>query len=190
MALVCVFENLIQADIECVKSIGGIRASYGINWKDVESVAYSAGKITGIVLKSGKKLAKLVYDDDNTATYTQEGQRNGNDFRVNQTATLKFTGASGDKVVIANKAKGVLNGLWLHLANDGTVHVQGAEINGSGDGVVKSTQGAKVNPNVNTNTSEGASDVTYNIVSLATDFLVCSNTIDEDYLDALADIGS
>jgi hypothetical protein len=187
MALECKFTTYVQGSNQCKKSIGGVRKSWGIDWQDVESVTGVAatGTITGVTLKAGKMFSILEYDNDNTAQYNQTTTRNGLDARIGQVATLKFTGADKEKTVIANKAKGVLNGLWFHLQNDGTIQSQGAEFNGNGDAVVQSFVGAKVNPNVNSNTGEGSSDVTWNIEATSTDVIPVDMT--EAALDALSD---
>ena len=189
MPLECEFTSYVQGSNQCKKSVGGVRKSWGVDWQDVESVQGDAasGTITGVTLKAGKTLKVLEYDNDNTASYNQTTTRVGLDARVGQVATLKFTGASKDKVVIANKAKGVHNGLWFHLQNDGTIHSQGAELNADGDAVIKALVGAKVNPNVNSNTGEGSSDVTWNIESTSTDALPCGDAVDEEYLDVISD---
>lgn len=189
MALECKFTTIVQGSNQCRKSVGGVRKSWGVDWQDVESVTADAasGTITGVTLKAGKEFSILEYDNDNTASYNQTTSRTGLDARVAQVATLKFTGANKDKTVIANKAKGVLNGLWFHLQNDGTIQSQGVELNADGDAGVKSLVGAKVNPNVNSNTGEGSSDVTWNIESTSTDMLPCGDAVDEAYLDALSD---
>jgi hypothetical protein len=189
MALECKFTTIVQGSNQCRKSVGGVRKSWGIDWQDVESVTADAtsGTITGVTLKAAKEFSILEYDNDNTASYNQTTSRTGLDPRVAQVATLKFTGANKDKTVIANKAKGVLNGLWFHLQNDGTIQSQGVELNADGDAGVKSLVGAKVNPNVNSNTGEGSSDVTWNIESTSTDMLPCGDAVDEAYLDALSD---
>lgn len=188
--LECKFETIVQGSNQCRKTVGGIRKSYGIDWQDVESVTADAvsGTITAIALKAGKMFAVLEYDNDNTASYNQTTTRTGLDARVGQVATLKFTGANVSKSVIANKAKGVHNGLWFHVQNDGNIHSQGVELNGEGDEGVKSLVGAKVNPNVNSNTGEGSSDVTWNIEATSTDILPCGAGVDEAYLDTLSDM--
>lgn len=187
MALACVIETLIQGNNECTKTIGGIRKSYGITWEAVtnKEVSITAGALSGITLSGGELFAILEYDDDNTASYNQSTTRNGDDARVTQTATLKFTGVGNTKVITANKAKGVRKGLWIHIMNDGTILSQGVEFNFDGTKGIPSTVGAKVNPNVNSNTGEGASDVTYNIEATSTDMIPVSMT--EAALDALSD---
>lgn len=189
MPLECIFESIIQGSNQCKKSVGGVRKSWGIDWQDIETVTADAstGTITAVTPKSGKLFALLEYDNDNTASYNQTTTRVGLDARVGQVATLKFTGANKEKVVIANKAKGVHNGLWFHLQNDGTIHSQGVELNADGDEGIRSLVGAKVNPNVNSNTGEGSSDVTWNIESTSTDMLPCGTAVDEAYLDNLSD---
>ena len=190
MPLECKFTTIVQGSNQCKKSVGGVRKSWGADWQDVESVTADAasGTITAVVLKAGKMFSILEYDNDNTASYNQTTTRTGLDARVGQVATLKFTGANRDKTVIANKAKGVHNGLWFHLQNDGTIHSQGVELNADGDEGVRSLVGAKVNPNVNSNTGEGSSDVTWNIESTSTDILPCGVAVDEEYLDTLSDM--
>jgi len=183
--LICEYESVIQGSNQCRKTIGGIRKSWAVDWQNVESVQGLAetGTIMGLTLKEGKTLKVLEYDNDNTASYNQTTNRVGLDARVEQVSTLKFTGANVEKSVIANKAKGVHNGLWFHLQNDGTIHSQGAEFGANGDKVIKSLVGAKVNPNINSNTGEGSSDVTWNIISTSTDVLPVTMTIED--LDAL-----
>ena len=183
--LVCEYDTIIQGSNQCKKSVGGVRKSWGIDWQNVESVQGLAetGTITGLTLKEGKTLKVLEYDNDNTASYNQTTNRVGLDARVEQVATLKFTGANVEKSVIANKAKGVHNGLWFHLQNDGTIHSQGAEFGAKGDKIITSLVGAKVNPNINSNTGEGSSDVTWNIVSTSTDIVPVMMTMED--LDAL-----
>lgn len=187
MALECIIETLIQGNNECVKTIGGIRKSYGINWEDITSkeVTITAGAISGITPTGSSLFAILEYDDDNTASYNQSTTRTGNDARVTQTASLKFTGLDSAKVITANKAKGVRKGLWIHVMNDGTILSQGVEFNSDGTKGIPSTVGAKVNPSVNSNTGDGASDVTYNIEATSTDMIPVSMT--ESALDALSD---
>ena len=183
--LVCEYDTIIQGSNQCKKSVGGVRKSWGIDWQNVESVQGLAetGTITGLTLKEGKTLKVLEYDNDNTASYNQTTNRVGLDARVEQVATLKFTGANVEKSVIANKAKGVHNGLWFHLQNDGTIHSQGAEFGAKGDKIITSLVGAKVNPNINSNTGEGSSDVTWNIVSTSTDIVPVTMTMED--LDTL-----
>jgi hypothetical protein len=189
MALECIYSSIIQGSNQCKKSIGGIRKSWGADWNDIQSVTGNAstGTITAVTMKGGKTLSVLEYDDDNTASYNQTTTRQGLDARIGQVATLKFTGANSTNTVKANKAKGVLKGLWFHLLNDGTIMSQGAEFNGAGDAVVASTVGAKVNPNINSNNGEGSSDITYNIESTSTDAIPCATNVNEAYLDALSD---
>lgn len=178
MALSCKLNDLLQAAIACGRSIGGVRVTYGVDWQDVLSSTVSAGILTAVTLKTGaKRLVKIEFDDDNTASYNQTGSREGNTYRATQAAVLKFTGITSAKVVIANEAKGVIKGLYFHVLNDGSIQTQGAQFNSDATAIESSYQGAKVNPDVNSNTAEGESAITYNIASTTADLVPTSITL-------------
>lgn len=184
--ITCSYESLSRQNNQCRKTIGGVRKSYAIDYSDVRSIAVTDGLITGINLYEGAFFSKFVPDDDNTSIYTQESTRDGIGLKITQSCSLKFTGATKEKVVIANKAKGVLKGLWLHVFNDGTIHSQGCEYDNDGIGATKSVVSAKVNPSVNTNTGNESGSVLIKIDSISTDFLPLSLT--EEYLDSLVGV--
>jgi len=171
MPLVCAIDDQNQSTNQCIKNVGGVRVTYGVDWNDVEGSTVVAGILTVLTLKSGKKLSRMVFDDDNTASYNQDGGREGLVYRATQAAFLKFTGISNAKVVAANNSKGVLKGLYFHVLNDGSIQTQGAELNADGTKIQASYNGAKINPSVKSNTSEGASAVEYNIASVAADLV-------------------
>ena len=184
--MICSYQSISRQSNQCSKVIGGVRKSYAIDYSDIRSITVVDGSITAIDLYGGASFSKFVPDDDNTAIYTQESSRNGIGLRITQRCSLKFTGATSDKVVIANKAKGVLKGLWLHVFNDGSIHSQGCEYDYDGDGAIKSVVSAKVNPSVNSNTGEESGNVFINIESISTDLLPVSLT--EEFLDSLVGV--
>lgn len=186
MALVCKLETLSQGQAQCSKFIGGLRATYAIDWLDVDTATVTAGVLTAITLKAGKGMVKIEGDDDNTSFYNQEGAREGNAYRNTQSAFIKFTGLTNAKVVAANHSKGVLKGLYIHLLNDGSLHVQGGELNVDGTLLIPSFQGAKLNPSAKSNTGEGESALEYNIQSVSGDLVPTSMTVAA--LDALLEV--
>lgn len=183
MALVCKLEGLIQASADCTKFIGGLRTTYAIDWLDVATAPVVNDVLTTITLKAGKAMVKIEGDDDNTSFYNQEGAREGNAYRNTQSAFIKFTGLTNAKVVAANHSKGVLKGLYIHILNDGSIHVQGGELNSTGNALIPSFQGAKLNPSAKSNTGEGESALEYNIQSVSGDLVPTSMTVAA--LDAL-----
>jgi hypothetical protein len=185
MPLVCVLTGLSQGQAQCTKTIGGVRATYAVDWLDVQSATVTAGILTAITLKASKFLVKIEGDDDNTSFYNQTGAREGNAYRNTQDAFLKFTGLSNAKVVAANHSKGVLKGLYFHVLNDGTIQTQGGELTADGAAMEPSFQGAKLNPSVKSNTGEGESALEYSIQSVAADLVPTSMTVSA--LEALLD---
>lgn len=181
--LVCQLTGLSQGQNQCVKSVGGLRATYAIDWLDIATATVTAGVLSAITLVATKTLVLMEGDDDNTSFYNQEGAREGNAYRVTQSAFLKFTGVSNAKVVAANHSKGVLKGLYFHIYNDGSIHVQGGELSADGTKLEPSFQGAKLNPSVKSNTGEGESAVEFNIQAVASDLVPTSLT--KAALDAL-----
>lgn len=177
MPLVCQLESLSQGQSQCSKFIGGLRATYAVDWLDVATTTVTAGVLTALTLGVGKNMVKIEGDDDNTSFYNQEGAREGNAYRNTQSAFIKFTGLTNAKVVAANHSKGVLKGLYIHVLNDGSIHVQGAELNDDGSALVPSFQGAKLNPSAKSNTAEGESALEYNIQSVAGDLVPTSMTV-------------
>lgn len=176
MPLVCQLQTLSQGQSQCTKFIGGLRATYAVDWLDVLTAPVTAGILTTITITAGK-LVKIEGDDDNSSFYNQEGAREGNAYRNTQSAFIKFTGLTNAKVVAGNHSKGVLKGLYIHLLNDGSLHVQGGELNSDGSALVPSFQGAKLNPSAKSNTAEGESALEYNIQSVAGDMVPTSMTV-------------
>lgn len=177
MPLVCKLIDQIQSSDQCAKYIGGIRVTYGIDWTEVDDNTVADGILTDLTIKTGSlKMTKIVYDDDNTASYNQDGAREGLVYRATQVAFMKFSGITSAKLVAANKTKGVLKGLYFHVMNSGVILVQGAELNAGGTKAVPSYVGAKVNPSPKTNTGEGANAIEYSIESVAADLLAVGIT--------------
>jgi hypothetical protein len=177
MPLVCQLETLSQGQSQCTKFIGGLRATYAVDWLDVDTAVVTAGVLSALTLKATKNLVKIEGDDDNSSFYNQEGAREGNAYRNTQSAFIKFTGLTNAKVVAANHSKGVLKGLYIHLLNDGSLHVQGGEFNADASALIPSFQGAKLNPSAKSNTGEGESALEYNIQSVSGDLVPTSMTV-------------
>lgn len=186
MPLVCKINDQNQAAVCGAKTIGGVRVTYAMDWNDVGTTTVASGILTAITMKAGatNAVAKFVFDDDNTASYNQEGSREGNTYRAAQAAFLKFTGITNAKVVASQDAKGVLKGLFFHVLNDGSIMLQGAEFAADGATLVPSYVGAKINPSVKSNTGEGESAVEYNIISTSADLVPTSMAVSA--LEALA----
>lgn len=179
MALSCIITEFLQGDANaaCSRLIGGVRTSYLIDYNDIDVITVASSIVTNITVDAGKKFYEVQGDDDNTSQYNQAGELNGVAVRINQEATLKFSGVTPAKVVKANEFKGVKKVVALHVLNDGSIMTQGLELNANGDGAQASIKGGKVVPSVNSNTGEGLSDVTLVIQSQSQDVLPCSMTV-------------
>ncbi len=179
MALKCELTQLIQGstNLNCSRVVGGVKTSFFGSWDDVDAVTVASGIITAITMKATKKLYEIQGDDDNTSTYNQISEKNGQLLRFNQSYSTKMSGTGNAKVVAANNMKGVKRLMIIHVMNDGTLLSQGVEQNPAGDGDAQySYVAATVQPDVNGNTGETASDVTLRVESTSLDTLPCSMT--------------
>jgi len=92
---------------ECRNVDGGIAHTYLTEFSNITAVTYDAdGNITNFTMGGVGQWVKYSFDtDDDTASYNQEGQRDGNKHSVTQTAFFKFGGVTNEMVKFANDIK-------------------------------------------------------------------------------------
>lgn len=146
-------------------SDGGISVSYGILCEDVTDITVVSGVVTGFTLASTKSFSKLVFDDDDTAFYNQEGEREGKKVTINQTAFMKFEQITSAKIIAGNNALQVCCSIWVHYLNSGVALVQGIDYFDD-DSYLNAKTTAKITPSALSDTGENADRLEYNIESV------------------------
>lgn len=172
-----------QDNESCATSDGGIKQSYGLDLNDLGAVTYdgtNALLIDGITIATSTvTMAKFVYDDDDSAFYNQEGERDNKKHTYNQQASMKFSGITTAKIEAAEAVKDLCAMFWLHVTNSAETLVQGIEKDGNADGWIRPKQTAKCTVNINTNTGADSDDITIIVDSNAKKALTCSLTTTE-----------
>lgn len=169
-----------QDNNNCAESDGGIKQSYGLDFNDLGSVTYdgssplvvSAITITG----AGITFAKFVYDDDDTAFYNQEGERDNKKHTYNQQANMKFSGLTDAKISAAEALKELCATFWIHVLNGGMNLLQGIEKDAGTSGFVRPKSTAKATVSINSDTGDNEDNITVVIDSVAKKALSTSLT--------------
>jgi len=164
---------------------GGIKYSYGTDAENITGVTVGAnGEITGFTMDSIGLWAKHVFDDDdNVAFFNQEGTQNGSSTEFNQNANWQFNGINQTKIEALNLAKACCGTVWIHFHEDGTVTVQGIEVDNSQNWALTKNR-AKVVPSANSGTGNENNIMIVNVVSVSR-FLAPTCTLDEAAIEAL-----
>lgn len=165
--MACGITSIQQSTGTCVVD-GGITASYGTNCDNITSWTVDAnGQITAFVMATTNQWAKFVFDDDDTAFYNQEPDRQGKKFNSTQQAFMKFEGINNTKVQAARQAAECCCTVWIHELATGTLLVQGIDVDI--DDLTKnqfSKTNARVSPGVFSDTGDNAERVEYTIDSV------------------------
>ena len=164
---------------------GGIKYSYGTDATNITAVTTdSSGAVTGFTMSSTGQWAKLEFDDDeNTASFNQEGSRNGSSIEFAQDATFQFNGISQAKVTAANNAKACCGTVFIHFTYEGTAYVQGIEVDTAGDWSLTKDK-ARVIPALNTGTADENVLMVYNVNSTSR-YAAPTTTLSESAIEAL-----
>lgn len=168
-------------------SLGGIAFSQGVLCEHITDVTFDvAGIITGFTMATPGQWAKVTYDDNETAQYQQEGDRNGKSIRYNQTATMQFAEITAAKILAAVQAAEACCTVWIHESVTGVRQVQGIDIDLDASTWKFSITNARVTPSANTNTSaQGNEDlISYSITSVGRR-LSATTSLDEAAIAAL-----
>jgi len=161
--------TLIDLDnqVDCPVSDGGIVESRVAECIDITAVTIEAltGIITAFTMASTGLWKKLVYDDDDTAFFNQEGVRVNNKHTFTQTAFMKFAGVNNDKRLVVEGLTPCCCLVVVHFLSNGTAVVQGLENLASLTTWRTSKKKAKVTANVMTDTAANEDRVEFNFIS-------------------------
>jgi len=157
----------------CVNSDGGIFCSYIINMEDVADIIFDTvpasgtyGCVTDIVTTGTGQVFQYKYDDDDSAFYNQNGNRQNKKHTVTQQAFYKFAGVDKDKVGFANGVKGCCELLAIHCSNSGAIYVQGVDFDMDTNEWKVTKQSVKATVNILTDTGANEDRVEINLNSL------------------------
>ncbi len=161
--------NLLDLDnqVDCPVSDGGIVESRVAECVDITDVTIEAltGIITGFTMATTGLWKKLVYDDDDTAFFNQEGVRVGNKHTFTQTGFMKFAGVNNDKRLVVEGLTPCCCLVAVHFLSNGTAVVQGLENFATITTWRTSKKKAKVTANVLTDTAANEDRVEFNFIS-------------------------
>ena len=164
---------------------GGIEKSYGTLASNITAATIgSDGEITGFTMSSTGLWSLLGFNDDqNTASFNQEGAQNGSSIEFTQTATFQFNGINQAKIKAANNAKACCAVVLVHFHYDGTVTVQGIEVDNSGNWAL-TKDNARIVPSANSGTADENNLLIYTVNSVSR-YLAPTCTLTDSALEAL-----
>lgn len=165
--------------------VGGVFKAYATESANITAVAVTSGEITGFTMATPAQWGKLEFDDqENIAFFNENSERSGNVVRVNGTGLMSFVGLTSAKIVAANKAKACcgLVIIWFHY--DGTVRVQGIDVDPSDDSWSFSNQLPRIIPNALSGTGAEESRLEYNVTHQGAQ-LSSITTLDDTAIEAL-----
>lgn len=176
-------QAIAATDSNCDNN-GGIKYSYGTDATNITAVTVTSGVITGFTMSSTGLWSKLEFDDDdNTASFNQEGARNGSSIEFTQDATFQFNGLSQAKVTAANNAKACCGTVFIHFTYEGTAYVQGIEVDTSNNWALTKDK-ARVIPSANTGTADENVIMIYNVNSTSR-YVAPTTDLTETEIEAL-----
>lgn len=164
---------------------GGIKYSYGVDKNEITAVTVDGtGVITGFTMSGLGLWAKVEFDDDeNVAFYNQSGALNGSSIDFTQEAFMQFNGVTQAKIAAANQAKACCGTVWIHFFKDGSVVVQGIEVDNSQNWAFTKVN-ARVVPTANSGTGTENNLMNYSIQSTGR-YLSSTTDLDEAAIEAL-----
>lgn len=164
--MACGIVDVNQSAGDC-GSDGGVSESRGVACEHIADVQFDAeGQITGFTMATAGQWGKLVYDDDDTAFYNQEPNRQGKKITFNQQSFMKFEQITNDKIQAACQATDCCCTVWVHKLNSGIVLTQGIDYD-LDEGVWQfSKTNARVDAGVFSDTGDNADRVEYTINSV------------------------
>lgn len=146
---------------DCNDCIGGIVKSAIIDagYVDFDGVTVDAnGRITAIAVTTSGKVAKLLYDTDDTAHYDSVGERNGNVHRNNGESFMKFGCVDEDKAKAADILRKNCACVIVHVHASGLNSVQGIDVVEDGVGFKAVLSKTKAQTVVSAYTGTGAEE--------------------------------
>jgi len=159
----------LSAAAECATSDGGIFEIQVVDGNEIDNVVFDAdGNVTNIVMKNTAQWKNYEFDDDDSASYNQNGERANKKITVTQTTFVKFAGVTPVKIQFANGIKDCCKLVSIARFNSGVGLVQGVEpYNGSWR---FTKQKAKATPNVLSDTGAGEDRIEININSVGSQY--------------------
>lgn len=174
------FVGINQDNESCASPDGGMKQSYALDLPDLGSVTYDATntlEIDGIVISTTSvTFAKFVYDDDDSAFFNQEGERENKKHNYNQQSSMKFAGLTYSKIAAAEGIKDSCAMFWLHVLNSGIILPQGIEKDAGSNGFIRPKQTAKATVSINSDTGDNEENITIVVDSVVKTALTCSLT--------------
>lgn len=176
-------QAIAATDSNCDNN-GGIKYSYGTDATNITAVTITSGAVSGFTMSSTGLWSKLEFDDDeNTASFNQEGAKNGSSIEFTQDATFQFNGLNQAKVTAANNAKACCGTVFIHFTYEGTAFVQGIEVDPSNNWALTKDK-ARVIPSANTGTADENVIMIYNVNSTSR-YAAPTTTLNEAAIEAL-----
>lgn len=118
----------IDSNEECGTSDGGIYKTCLVDCdKVVDFIFDEDGCVVNVVVSEVGAIVCYEYDDDDSSSYNQTGERTNNKHITNQVASFKYAGVSKQKIAFANGIKDCCCLYAFHFFNSGAAVVQGID---------------------------------------------------------------
>lgn len=159
----------LSAAAECATSDGGIFETWIVDGTQITDVVFDVnGQITNFVMATTGQWQLYEYDDDDSASYNQNGERANKKITVTQASFFKFAGVTATKIEFANGIKDCCKLVLIHRFNSGVALVQGVEQYNASWRFTK--QKAKATPNVLSDTGAGEDRIEINANSVGAEY--------------------
>lgn len=164
--MACAITAIDQSSGSCAP-IGGVVHSYVTECDNITSATVDAtGQITAFVMSGSSQWIKFIYDDDDTAFYNEEPDRQGKRIFYNQSASMKFEEVTNAKIHSARELAQCCCTVWIHRMTSGVARVQGLDVDPDNTDYSLSKDNAKVSPGVFSDTGANADRVEWTVGSV------------------------
>lgn len=154
----------------CAVSDGGIYQTQIVDGDELDDLTIDVnGQVTGITMKNVSKWVTYDYDDDNSASYNQNGERANKKITISQASFFKFAGVTEPRVRFANKIRECCKLVLIHRFNSGIALIQGIDVLSDGTWLF-SKEKAKATPNILSDVGTGEDRMELNVNSVGRSF--------------------
>lgn len=184
--------GIVQDNTACIDLDGGLLQSYAIDLLGLNTVTWGAGDdlytISAITLSGATIVfAKFVYVDDETAYYSETGDRPSRNKHIfTCEAFMKFEGITPAKTSAIMLLLSVCAQFWLHVTLSGTILIQGIEKDGGASGWKRPRQTAK--PTVTRTSGTGAEIERYELFIRSQQKTLAETSLTTDAIEALTGV--
>lgn len=177
----------LSSSTTCETSIGGMLYAYYCKWSEITSFTVTTKAISAIVMNTTGSWKKWAPTRDSTAFFNSTGvDASKSSFQYDQECFMKFAGISLAAVKAANDMTQCCDLVGIIFMNDGSVILQGVELNSALTGVIQSKEAARFVPSVLSGAGDEESKVEFRVKSKAKSIAIADNSaITSTYVEAL-----